>query len=77
MHVHQLVSNTGVSEVRYSADDYDRLWLHKQRLIDSVEISVAYGGYMPNAQASLFDSAMSVSFVGYVFEDASRCEACR
>jgi len=78
MHVHQLVSNAGVATLRYSAADYDRLWLHKQRLIDS-ERSVAYVGYTPNSevQASLFDNVTSVVYVGYAFEDTSQCAACR
>jgi len=81
MHVHLLVTSTGVSEVRYSADDYTRLWLHKQRLIDS-EIRVTYAGYVPHIAADAIQIASEsvarpiVAYVGYAFEDRSQCAAC-
>lgn len=81
MHVHQFVTDAGVSEIRISDHDHDLLWLQRQRLI-STAVVVNYAGYTPFTRDSHTDDPGSperpaVAYVGYMYEDTSGCPVCR
>lgn len=78
-HIHRWIDSDGVTEIRISAVDFDRLWLARQRLTTGPV--VFYAGYTPISrsdipQASDIPPTGGVRYGGYMFEDTSDCPIC-